>query len=66
MGRLQLQMQGFNVQAASMDNQLRPAQEPSFLDAALRIGGGAVNSYDRFLYTPPSGKGIRSDNSGGT
>jgi hypothetical protein len=64
--RPQLQMKGFNIQAASMDNQLRPAQPPSFLDAAVRIGSGAVNSYGKWLYTPPTGTGIKSDSGGGT
>src|SRR5713101_2103447 len=50
--RLQLQMKGFNIQAANQVNALPVAQPPSFLDAALRIGSGAANAYQKFLYVP--------------
>jgi hypothetical protein len=50
--RLQMQMKGFNVQAQSANNQLKQAAEPSFLDAALRIGGSAVGAYGKYMYVP--------------
>jgi hypothetical protein len=57
--RINQQMQGFNTAAQSANNTLRQPVQPSFLDAALRIGAGGLDAYHKYLYVPgrPMGAG---------
>src|SRR5262249_21353523 len=46
---IQLQESGFNTQAQSADNQLRPPVYPSMLNMGLQIAGSGVNAYNRYI-----------------
>lgn len=61
--QIQLQMQGFNTQAESADNQLPIPNYPSMINTGLQIGGSALGAYNKYIapgntggdngYTPP-------------
>jgi len=62
--RLQLQMKGFDVAAQNEQNRLPVPVAPSFLDAALRIGGSTVSAYKNTLYVPPEPRGVNNSDTG--
>jgi hypothetical protein len=53
--RLQEQMQGINVNAASQINSMPIPTQPSLLSIPMGIGGGAVDAYKNFIYQPQRG-----------